>query len=495
MRSLCVRSGVVGLLKWTSRRSRWLLPAFHSDITLCQFSQRDFWTIRDACEGTQIFGATGSGKTSGSGRAIATNMLAQGFGGLVLTAKPDERDLWLRYCEETNRSGDVVVMDDSGQARLNLLDYEFNAAAGLGLTENLVALFTTVLESGESQSHSNDQFWQRALRQLLRNAIDLVILATGSVGLSDLGRVVASAARHPDEVRSADWQGSSFCCHLLRRAANGVKSRSEEDDLRVTTEYWLGEFPAMDERTRSNIVSTFTTMADGFQRGVLRELFCTETTLTPEATHDGAILIVDLPIKRYHELGRQAQVLVKTLWQRATERRQANDSTRPVFLWADEAQYFVTKADWEFQATARSARAATVYLTQNISSYYAAIGGPDPRSATDSLLGNFQTKIFHANGDAVTNEWAERLFAKSWGRRTNTTLNSQNRAQQGSSDGSLSTGTSESLDSEVLAQAFTTLRKGGPHNKLLVDAIVFQGGRIWSGTGKNYLPVTFSQVA
>ena len=486
---------MVGLLKWTSRRSKRLLPAFHPDITLCQFSPGDFWTIRDACEGTQIFGATGSGKTSGSGRAIATNMLAQGFGGLVLTAKPDERDLWLRYCEETNRSSDVVVVDDSGQARLNFLDYEFNAAAGLGLTENLVALFTTVLESGESASQSNDQFWQRALKQLLRNAIDLVILATGSVGLGDLGRVVASAAHHPEQVRSTEWQDNSECCKLLREANDRVHDSSEKADLKVTTDYWLGEFPAMDERTRSNIVATFTTMADGFQRGVLRELFCTETTLVPEATHDGAVVIVDLPIKRYHDLGRQAQVLVKTLWQRATERRHADDSTRPVFLWADEAQYFVTRADWEFQATARSARAATVYLTQNISSYYAAIGGPDPRSATDSLLGNFQTKIFHANGDAVTNEWAERLFAKSWGRRTNTTMNSQNRTQQGSSSGSLSTGTSESLDSEVLAQAFTTLRKGGPHNNLLVDGIVFQGGRIWQETQRNYLPVTFSQVA
>lgn len=472
-----------------------MLPVFHPDLTLCQFSRGDFWTIRDACEGTQIFGATGSGKTSGSGRAIAKGMLAQGFGGLVLTAKPDERDLWLRYCDETDRAGDVVVMDDRGGARLNFLDYEFNAAAGLGLTENLVALFTTVLESGESQSHSNDQFWQRALKQLLRNAIDLVILATGSIGLGDLGRVVASAAHHPEEVRSPEWQGGSFCCHLLRKAASQSKSRSQEDDLRVTTEYWLGEFPTMDERTRSNIVATFTTMADGFQRGVLRELFCTETTLQPEATHDGAVVIVDLPIKRYHDLGRQAQVLVKTLWQRATERRHADDSTRPVFLWADEAQYFVTRADWEFQATARSARAATVYLTQNISSYYAAIGGPDPRSATDSLLGNFQTKIFHANGDAVTNEWAERLFAKSWGHRTNTTTNKQDRAQQGSPGGGISTGTSESLDSEVLAQAFTTLRKGGPHNNLLVDGIVFQGGRIWRGTDRNYLPVTFSQVA
>ena len=41
----------------------------------------DVWRIRDACEGTMIFGGTGSGKTSGSGRTLATSFLAAGFGG------------------------------------------------------------------------------------------------------------------------------------------------------------------------------------------------------------------------------------------------------------------------------------------------------------------------------------------------------------------------------------------------------------------------------
>jgi len=47
----------------------------------------DSWRIKDACEGTMIFGGTGSGKTSGSGRALATSFLSAGFGGLVLCAK------------------------------------------------------------------------------------------------------------------------------------------------------------------------------------------------------------------------------------------------------------------------------------------------------------------------------------------------------------------------------------------------------------------------
>ena len=44
---------------------------FDLETPLLHFSDSDPWRIRDACEGLQIFGGTGSGKTSGSGQAVA----------------------------------------------------------------------------------------------------------------------------------------------------------------------------------------------------------------------------------------------------------------------------------------------------------------------------------------------------------------------------------------------------------------------------------------
>ena len=77
--------------------------------TLVSFGERegDAWTIGDACEGTQIFGTTGSGKTSGSGRTLALAFLRAGFSGLVLCAKPDERELWGRYAAIAGREDDL----------------------------------------------------------------------------------------------------------------------------------------------------------------------------------------------------------------------------------------------------------------------------------------------------------------------------------------------------------------------------------------------------
>src|SRR5690606_23807006 len=73
--------------------------------------KKERWTVGDALEGTQIFGATGSGKTTGSGATLARRMLEKNFGGLVLTAKPDELLTWLRYFNEADRDlADITVI-------------------------------------------------------------------------------------------------------------------------------------------------------------------------------------------------------------------------------------------------------------------------------------------------------------------------------------------------------------------------------------------------
>ena len=64
---------------------------WEADAPLLQLSAGDAWRVKDAFEGTQILGSPGSGKTSGSGKAIAHAFLSAGFGGLVLCAKVDER--------------------------------------------------------------------------------------------------------------------------------------------------------------------------------------------------------------------------------------------------------------------------------------------------------------------------------------------------------------------------------------------------------------------
>ncbi|HTR43595.1 MAG TPA: TraM recognition domain-containing protein [Pseudomonadales bacterium] len=450
----------------------------------------DAWRIRDACEGTQIFGATGSGKSSGSGRALARAFLENGFGGLVLCAKTDEPELWLRYAEQTGRTSDLILLS---RERFNFLHYEAHRpGAGAGQTENLVTLFMQVAEIA-NQRHgyaTADQYWDRAVKQMLRNAVDLLTIASGTVNLPELFEIVRTAPQDSNEVASAAWRSDSICFDYIQKAGdNATKNPNLQPEYAMAAKYWLEEFPRMDNRPRSSIVSLFTTLADCFLRGELRKLFSTDTTVIPDHTTLGRIIIVDLPVKEWGELGQYAAVLMKFMTQKALERRQSYDE-RPVFIWADEAHYFASDYDQIFQTTARSSRACTVYLTQNYSNYLSTLGGESARPKVDSLLGNLQTKIFHQNGDAVTNRWAAEAIGRRLQYRYGSSVSHSASAQGYSS--TVTESEQQVIELDLEPSAFTTLLKGGAPSHNVVEGIMFQSGRVWNN-GRTWLRVLFPQ--
>ncbi len=66
------------------------------DAVLLWWSKKDAFTVRDLLNGgVAIFGRTGSGKTSSSGKALANGIVRCGnSGGLILAAKPEDRAMW-----------------------------------------------------------------------------------------------------------------------------------------------------------------------------------------------------------------------------------------------------------------------------------------------------------------------------------------------------------------------------------------------------------------
>lgn len=480
------------------RPRRWPLG-----LPLVWLSDGDAFTLADACEGVAVLGATGSGKTSGSGCELALAYLRAGMGGLVLTAKPDEAALWQRYCQQAGRLNDLVLISPANPWRFNVLDYELHRAGrGAGLTENLVNLFTEVVQVAERQSgtggREDEGYWRRAMRQLVRNCIDLLILGPGHVSFPDLYRVVISLPTSLEQLDDERWQQRSFAYDCLKQADEKTSDPERRKDLQLCADYVQDEFPVLSEKTRSIIVSTFTSTVDTFQRGVLRELFSTGTNITPEAVAEGKILVMDLPVKEFAEVGQLSQVLMKYVFMRSIERRPPHGDLRPVFLWADESQNFTSDYDFQFQSTARGARVCTVYLTQNLSNYYATLGaGEQGKASTDSLLGNLNTKILHANGDPVTNQWAAELIGRSRQFFVNASrsqpMDMASALLGFTGEMQASGGINEVMEFEVTPQRFTTLGKGGRASGGLVDAIVFQGGRRFEATGKTWLPVTFQQ--
>jgi hypothetical protein len=456
------------------------LPA---ETVLVPFSPKDVWTVQDSFEGTAIFGANGTGKTSTSGATLAMRMLQHGYGGLVLTVKNDETDLWTNpntgYCARAGRLNDLLIVNKDGTHQFDFMEYELQRSGpGAGETSELARLFSTVLESGGGAG-GNDPYWPRAMNQLLRNAIDMAKFATERVSLRVLNTIVHEAPLSLEEAKGEEWQA------LVRATRAGAKTTIEQSDVDLTLDYFNREFPRLNDKTRSSIVSVFTSMADMLLRGTVGYLFSGgKVTVTPEESHAGKIIVIDLPVKEYGETGRFAQMVFKYIWQRAAERRDKNKPMRPVFLWCDESQELVTGNDAAFQGTARSSAVATVYLTQNVRNYHARLGGGAKAEAeTDSLLGNLSTKIFHANGDAMTNQWAERVFGYAPRKRNGGSVSGQN----------TTVNWNEATEPVVPAKKFTMLRKGGTTNNRKVDAIIFQTGRQWQATGDNFIPVVFEQ--
>jgi hypothetical protein len=171
-----------------------------------------------------------------------------------------------------------------------------------------------------------------------------------------------------------------------------------------------------------------------------------------------------------------------------------------VFLWVDECQFFVNSYDIaKFQSTCREYRVATVLMSQNISTLYAALGGtPKAKYEIDSLFGNLNTKIFHSNGDAVTNEWAAGLIGKTRQYLVNASSSYQAgdwlQDAMGFGNGQQSTGgVNECFEFEVQPTVFGTLRRGGRQERGQVDAIVYQSGKTFADTGRPWRFATFQQ--
>jgi hypothetical protein len=497
---------------------------FDLDTPLLELGGKDMsdsWTIRQAVEGLQIFGSIGSGKTSGSGRMVAFKLLKAGFGGLVLTVKPDERKLWEEYCSLAGRSRDLIIVEPNGKHAFNFLDYEVKRVGNGGsITENIVHVLKTVIRAGEEKSgqRSDDRFWDTALDMLIFNTVDLCKLAYGKVSVLDIYNVVQSIPRSLDELSSDTSKDSVFRTAfesardyankkadlwqdgldtdklkaMLDRGTLDAELRRHVPEYRTLhylDQFFIGNFIPLSEKTRSIIEYSFSGFLYRLLREPLYSLFCDkESTFEPEDCLRGKIVLIDLPVKMYDKAGRDCQILFKYIWQRAMERRDPTLGNRPVFLWADEAQNFLHEHDADFQATARSSRVCTVYLSQNLPNYYANMGGEKSDYRVKSFLGTLNTKIFHANADVETNNYASALFGDCHYEKTSV----------GSSVGveniSRSSNTSIEVERAVRPEKFVALKTGGPKNNCVVEGYLHHQGTPFI-TGKNYAKIIFNQTS
>ena len=470
---------------------------------LAWLSPSDPWTVGDACQGVQVFGATGSGKTSGVMAWLLRACLDAGCGALLLTVKPGDRDFYERLARETGRSSDLILFGPEHGQTFNFLDAELSRTdRGAGHVANLVRLFSTVIELADrgqrGGGRDEESYWKRTNQQLLTNTLELLVQAKGRITIPDLHRLVVSAPTSNEQLQSETWRKTSFCFECLREA-DAKSTGHHQHDLRLATDFFCLEWPNLSDKTRSIILSTLTSMLDILGRGIVRELLSAETTtVRPEMACDGKLILIDMPLKQFGEAGLMVQTIWKYCFQMAMERRDVTANPRPVCLVVDESHLLTSSEDALFQTTARSSRVITLYSTQSISNYLAAFGGDKAEAEVHSLLGNLQSQFFCQQADIKTNSYAAELIGRNrqWFFNSNQSHGAADcfdlliggRASTGGS-----AGISESYEYEFQPNVFTTLKQGGPPD-WLVKAIVVRGGRRFHKTGRAWLPISIRQT-
>lgn len=385
------------------------------DLPILEFGEGDnVDTLRlsDLFMGVFVAGSTGSGKTSSIGRLLMLTTMRLNFGMLLLTTKPDEGMDYVKLAEMAGRGADVSVVTLDGFLRLCITAYQSQRPDGTGeLSENMISLFKnmmSVLHKGENHS-GRDAFWQSTGDQLLRNLMNVFILAQISITLDALANFLAHAPKNAEA--AASWRSIPAFGAVMAAAEKNATTPEKQRTFKILSEFWLHFYADLAENTRSCIEIGFVAMIDALRSPKVHALISTQTNITPECMmNDGRIIILQLPVNQYHEVG----LLLQTLWKLATQQailrrpdKGKGAKVRPVVIWEEECHNFAIDYDAEFHRVARDCRAIRVMITQNIANMHERFSGGDgARVKVESILGNLNTRFFFANGCATTNKWA-----------------------------------------------------------------------------------------
>ena len=473
-------------------------PEYPLNLGLLQLPGGEYLTLQDALEGIHIFGAKGSGKTSGSGQTLAHAYLRAGFGGLVLCYKAEEAQRWREMARATGRADDLICFGPGHGHGFNFIEEELTRnPSGSGSVANTYQIMQEAIETvSPNKVIGGDLYWRQKRGEVIQNLLQLAVMTGEPLRWTAIASMLHSLPRSPEEVGDPRWRELSPYARALRTALDQLDPDDYGGhlDLEMIDAFASEEFARLDPEPRSSVISMVTALADKFLRAPVRDLFMGETTVRPENAMEGRIILMDMAVAKYREPGHFSQVLFKNAFQRAALRRKFRPSDRPVFLWADEAHTFTSNFDFIFQTLDRESGVATVYLSQNIQNYYHAMGDGS-HAAAKALLGGFGLKIYHANGEPETN----RLASDAMGTHTvRQRSGSEGWSQSSSGWNSNSQGHnwseswSETTAPRVAPHAFTELRRGGQHG--YTEAILFRSGQTFTATGTNNLRVRFPQT-
>lgn len=456
----------------------------------------DSFTLDRCTKSFLITGTTGSGKSSGSAAYLGLSFLEADMGGIVLCAKTEEADYWESFlCVAGGKKKDQIKrFSAESDYVFDPILYQSRQASSddtMILVSLLISLSKIADRVNGTGGNSGDPFWENASRRLLSNVIELLKRGEEDVSFTNIDKMIRSALAY---IAQAEKEGdqlviqpksiASFYTSAIKKMAQTSLTPSKQREAEKVMNYFKTDLGRMPENTRNSILETIYTIINPFLGGFLSEKFTGSVSedIMPETTYEkGNVIILDFSIKDKFEAGAIAQGLYKKIFQRTIEQRDMRLNDRPVFVFCDEAQFFLDSSDYLFLTTARSKRCCSVYITQTISNFLSVMRERNSQSIVDSLISNLVTKIIHAGTDRFTNDYFADLIGKHYARITDIT---------GDDDD-----VSNIWDYRyhIEPNDFLHLKTGREENHFEVEAYMVSLGN-WSN-GKHFAKFTFDQKA
>jgi hypothetical protein len=351
-----------------------------------------------------ILGKSGAGKTKGAITKLVTPWIMKDQGGALVGDGKSNLPKEFEGLE-----GYTIISPKKGKQ--NVIH---------GMNPDAVSDTLAAILGGSANAEKSDggSYFTNASRLMLRMALIIMRAAGLPYTIPELYRFCMLPVDLSTEKVEDPATGEVEEVHTNERL-DILKSIPDRDNtlVRMAMTYWAVELPAMDERTRANVVSTCQSWLGNI---VMHEelspwVDTVDSGWTVESVLTGEKAGILLSESEYGPGGVALSGLLLRRVYDALKRRgdgwKSQPGQKPVMICTDEIQVLLTKNDIEMLGVGRSLGLSMVSATQNLNGLYGRLG---EQYSVDYMLGNFNAMIALDPADQATNEFIEWRMGSVW---------------------------------------------------------------------------------
>ncbi|MBQ3413883.1 MAG: type IV secretion system DNA-binding domain-containing protein [Clostridia bacterium] len=361
-----------------------------------------------------ITGTIGTGKTSSAMYPFTSQFIEFNFLNpqnkipmLILDVKGN----YYKYVKETikkyNLLDDLIVIELKSNIFYNPL-HKPNLKAQI-LANRLKTVLTLFSEN------NSESYWLDKAEQILTECIKLCRLYNDNyVTFLEIHKLITIENYYKEKI---EYLRNLFISNKL--------TYEQIYELNTSLDFFQKEFHALDQRTKSILVSEITRITGTF----ISDFDVTRTFCPPKeklnflgfsnSFKKGKIVVLNMNISEYSLLSKIIATYLKLDFQSEIIGSLSKDKIKTSVFICDEYDKYCTKTDSEFFSMSREAKCINIVSTQSYSSLKNTL---KDESEVKVLIQNLINKIWFRTDDTFTMEEAQKLLGKEEKERTSRTI-------------------------------------------------------------------------